>query len=229
MNELNNFDFSDEDFDLEMDFDLDDKIESRIHKPKLFRARKETQVKFTDAKKLAKEINFEDTQRYDCLINGSFIFGDFLEALIVGKNVKVKKMVISTLSLSQNNIDSLRILIEKDYVDDLTLIVSDYFFSHERNNLIKYAYDELDIDNKFQLAVARTHTKICFFETLGGKKIVTHGSANLRSSDNIEQFTIEINEGLYDFYNDFHSSIIETYKTINKSVRNTEITKIFNT
>ena len=36
-------------------------------------------------------------------------------------------------------------------------------------------------------------------------------------------------EGLYDFYNDFHSSIIETYKTINKSVRNTEITKIFNT
>lgn len=229
MNELDVFEYSSDDFDLEMDFDLDDKIESRIHKPKLFKARKESQVKFKDAKKLAKEIDLSKTPRVDCLINGAFIFGDFLEAFIVEKNIKVKKMVISTLSLSQNNIDSLKILLEKEYVDDLTLIVSDYFFSHERNGLIKYAYDMLDIDNKFQLAVTKTHTKICYFETLGEKKIVTHGSANLRSSDNIEQFTIEINESLYDFYDDFYSQIIQTYKTINKSVRNTEINKLFNT
>lgn len=228
MNEFDNFDFDADDFDLEMDFDFDEKIETRIHKPKLFRSRKDSQVKFTEAKKLAKEINFEDTQRYDCLINGSFVFGDFIEALFIEKNIKAVKMVISTLSLNQNNIDSLRTLLELGYVDDLTLIVSDYFFSHERGNLIQYAYDVLDVDDKFQLAVARTHTKICFFETAGGKKIVTHGSANLRTSDNIEQFTIEINESLYDFYDNFHSSIIETYQTINKSVRNTEIKKIFN-
>lgn len=217
-------------FDLDLnDFDIsgDSKIETRVHKPKVFRPRRDSQVKFKDAKKLAKEIDLTKTPRVDCLISGSFIFGDFIEAFMVHHNVKAVKMVISTLSLSQENIDSLKTLLSKGYIDDLTLIVSDYFYSHERNTLVKYAYDELDHDDKFQLAVARTHTKICFFETLGGKKIVLHGSANLRTSDNIEQFTIEINEGLYNFYNEFHGEIISTYKTINKSVRNSEINKIF--
>lgn len=225
MNELEYFDFDTEDFDI--DFDLSDKIETRISKPKLFRPMKDTQVKFANAKKLAKEINLEDSPRYDCLINGAFIFGDFIEALLVEKNIKCKRMVISTLSLSIDNVDSLRTLLGKNYIDDLSLIVSAYFYSHEVRGLVPYIYQELDYENKFQLAVARTHTKICFFETAGGKKIVLHGSANLRTSANIEQFTIEINENLFDFYDEFHSSIIEKYKTINKTLSIGETNKLF--
>lgn len=227
MNELKDFDFNEDLFNVE-DFDFNDKEEFRINKPKLHKNRKETQIKFHNAKKLAKEMDFSENERFDFLVNGTFIFGDFIEALLVEKNIKAKRMVISTLSMSQENIDSLRILLEKNYIDELNLIVSDYFFSHERNFLIKYAYEQLDIDNKFQLSVSRTHTKICYFETIGGKKIVMHGSANLRSSDNIEQFTLEINDKLFDFYNTFFSEIIETYKTINKSVRNSQINKMFN-
>lgn len=215
-NEIENaFDFEIDNFNFD---DGDDGIKDRIHKPKIFKPRRSSQIKFKDAKKLAEQINLAENPRYDCIVSGSFIFGDFIEAFIVHNNIKCKKMVISTLSMSQENADSLRTLLEKNYVDDLTLIVSDYFYSHERNDLIKYIYQNLDIDNKFQLCAARTHTKICYFETLGGKKIVIHGSANLRSSDNIEQFTIENNSDLYDFYDEFHSQIIDTYKTINKSV-----------
>lgn len=68
-------------------------------------------------------------------------------------------------------------------------------------------------------ASASTHTKIVLFETLGGKKIVIHGSANLRSSSNIEQFTIEENKSLYDFHLAYHMHIIEKYRTINKEVK----------
>ena len=229
MNELDVFDFDTSSFDMDTDFDFDEKIDSRVHKPKITKPRRESQVKFKKAVKLADEINLSETPRVDCLVSGSFVFGDFIEAFIVKNNIKCTKMVISTLSLNENNIDSLRTLLEKKYIDDLTLIVSDHFFSHERHDLIQYIYQELDIDNKFQLAITRTHTKIVFFETLGGKKIVIHGSANLRSSDNIEQFTIEINETLFDFYDEFNSQIVDTYKTINKSVRNKEISKIFNT
>lgn len=226
-NELDLFDFDTDHFDLDLDLDFEE-IDNRIHKPKYKKPLRDSQVKFKDAKKLAEQIDLTITPRVDCLIAGKFIFGDFIEAYIVGNNIKCEKLVISTLSMSQNNVDSLRTLMEKKYVDQLDLIVSDYFFSHERQNLIPYIYEELDIDNKFQLAVARSHVKICFFKTLGGKKIVIHGSANLRSSDNIEQFTIEINESLYDFYDTFHSSIIETYKTINKSVPHSESNKLFN-
>lgn len=66
--------------------------------------------------------------------------------------------------------------------------------------------------------MANVHTKTAQFETLGGKKIIAHGSANLRSSGSIEQFTIEESPELYDFYDEFFSRILERYQTIRKPV-----------
>lgn len=84
--------------------------------------------------------------------------------------------------------------------------------------LIPYIYRQLDIDNRLQLAVANVHTKTAQLETLGGKKIIAHGSANLRSSGSIEQFTIEENAELYDFYDEMFSRILGRYATIRKAV-----------
>ena len=84
--------------------------------------------------------------------------------------------------------------------------------------LIPYIYRQLDIDNRLQLAVANVHTKTAQLETAGGKKIIAHGSANLRSSGSIEQFTIEENPELYDFYDEMFNRILERYATIRKAV-----------
>jgi hypothetical protein len=46
-----------------------------------------------------------------------------------------------------------------------------------------------------------------------------HGSANLRSSLNIEEFTIEENPQLYDFYRNVFAPVIDRYQTINKVIR----------
>lgn len=176
-------------------------------------------VKYRNAMQLAKEIGhiFRD-DRYFIYLDGLFVFGDFIEAWIVQNNYNVQEMTISTLSLSENNVDSLANLIHGDYVQKLNMIVSDYFFSHERRQLIPYMYQELDIDNKFQLAVARVHTKICLMKTECGREIIIHGSANLRTSGNVEQIVIEADSDLYKFNDDWHKEIIEKYKTIKKSV-----------
>lgn len=129
-----------------------------------------------------------------------------------------KKLTISTLSLNQNNVDSLHNLITHGYIDELNLIVSAYFYNMEIRALIPYIYRQLDIDNRLQLAVANVHTKTAQLETAGGKKIIAHGSANLRSSGSIEQFTIEENPELYDFYDEMFSRILERYATIRKAV-----------
>ena len=47
-----------------------------------------------------------------------------------------------------------------------------------------------------------------------------HGSANLRSSGSIEQFTIEENRKLFDFYDEQMKKLIDKYATIRKPVRN---------
>ena len=94
--------------------------------------------------------------------------------------------------------------------------------------LIPYIYSNLDIDNKFQLAVAGVHTKTCQILTEDGRKIVIHGSANLRSSANVEQITIEENEQLYDFYEEFYSKIIDEYSTIRKPIRGNKLWNVVN-
>jgi len=193
--------------------------ETRYTKPKVYEA-KPQYVLYENAEKLARKLTLNKSERADVFVSGSFIFGDFIEAYIVHHNAKVLKMTISTLSLSQENVDSLRNLLVGNFVDELNLIVSTYFYGHERGVLIPYIYEKLDIDNKFQLAVCASHTKTCTFETLGGRKILIHGSSNLRSSSNIEQFTIEENEELFDFYNDFTDKILNLYKTINKPIYN---------
>lgn len=45
--------------------------------------------------------------RADAFIAGSFIFGDFIEAFMTINHAITSKMTISTLSMSQENVDSL--------------------------------------------------------------------------------------------------------------------------
>lgn len=226
-----NFDFGGveiEDVNLS-DFDLQigHNEETRYCKPKLY-ALKKNQIIYNHAVDLAREIDIREKQRYDVIVSGNFIFGDYIEAFLKTWNANCPKMTISTLSMSQDNIDSLENCIRGGYVNELNIIVSSYFYSHERRSLIPYMYKHLDIDNKFQLAVAGVHTKTCHFKTLGGKNVVIHGSANLRSSGNIEQFTIEDNEELYNFYDNMFDEIIDRYKTINKQIRGNELWDIIN-
>lgn len=196
--------------------------ESRYSKPKVFNLKSEF-VMYDNAQKLAKELRLDFGERSDVFVSGSFIFGDFIEAYLTTHNAKAKRMTISTLSLSQNNVDSLHNLLKYGYIDELNLIVSVYFYGNEIRSLIPYIYRQLDMDNKFQMAVAGIHTKTCQFETLGGRKVIIHGSANLRSSGNIEQFTIEENPELYDFYDTNFAKVLEKYATIKKPVRNKQL------
>lgn len=210
--------------DFKIDFDKNlfaDKFEreNRYIKPLRYRGVADRAVKYSNAEKLAQDLKIANNECIHCIVAGNFIFGDFIEAFFVENNIYTKELTITTLSMSQENIDSLANLLNGGYVDRLNLIVSDYFFSNERRALIPYLYKILDIDDRFQFAVEGTHTKTVIFQTDGGKDMVIHGSANLRSSQNIEQFTIEDNKILYNFYYEYQNLILETYKTINKAIR----------
>lgn len=205
--------------DLSINVNINNKLSTRYIKPKKSIEIDEKYLKYRNAEKLAKDIKIEKQSRYFVIIDGSFYFGDFIEALIVENNWLCKKIIISTLSMNQNNVDSLANIMNGGYCESLDLIVSDFFFSHERNSLIPYIYQELDKNNNFQLAAAGTHCKLCIIETDCGKKIVIHGSANLRTSSNIEQIVIEESKELFDFNFEFQTNIVNKYQTIKKSLR----------
>lgn len=216
--DLSSFEGPDEPVDMDFDFDFAEDKQRYINPG----SRKLTYkpVKYRNAVSLAKKIgNINTDDRYFIFLDGTFVFGDFIEAWIMQNNWYVKELTLSTLSMSENNVDSLKNLFVWGRVNELNLIVSDYFFSHERNLLLPYLYKELDYENRFQLAAARVHTKICLIVTECGKKIIIHGSANLRTSGNVEQIVIECDKDLFDYNYQWHHDILEQYKTIKKPLQ----------
>jgi hypothetical protein len=120
-------------------------------------------------------------------------------------------------------------LLLDDWADQIDLIVSDGFWQNYRHDLIPYIYKELDTpDNRFQLAVARVHTKIILIETHCGLFITMRGSANLRSSATIEHIEVQESPEIFRFFADFHDEIVRKFKTINHGRQKPVTSKITN-
>lgn len=209
------------DFDLGA-FDLGEvlgEVETRYVKPPLYVGKRRAPVMYERAAELARDIGpaIMAGERGVAWLSGNFIFGDFIEALLVETNEFCDELTISTLSLSPNNVDSLHNLIVGDYVGEINLVVSDYFYNHNRAAL-PYIYSQLDIGDKFQLAVAGTHTKVTLMRC-GDRKIVLDGSANLRSSRSVERMAYVTDPVVYDADYEVHRLILDHYATIKKAPR----------
>lgn len=200
----------------ELDFSMASNMPERYAKPLKIKEMNQSMIKYDNAELLAKNINFEDTQRYFVLCSGAFIFGDFLEALIVENDYGIDELTISSLSFSQDNINSLANLLNGGYIKKLRMFVSCYFWGFKSNkDLIKYAYMQFE-NFDFDIIVSQQHTKMSLIKTDCGKYIICHGSANLRSSGCIEQFSIENNQELYNFNKEYFNSISLEYSAVKK-------------
>lgn len=199
-------------------------FKTRYVKPRISKLKPESCMKYKKAEELAESVDTSSGFRHYSIVDGSFVFGDFIEALIVKNNWYCEEMFISTLSLNENNIDSLENLFNGGYLGKLTLVVSAYFYSHERqpNRLIDYILRSLDKDDRLDLVVTRSHCKICQFSTDKGHKITMRGSANLRSSQNLEQLDIDDNEDIYNINRDHHYDLRVKYGIINKNIEKKE-------
>ncbi|MGI4871374.1 MAG: hypothetical protein ACRYFX_09365 [Janthinobacterium lividum] len=164
------------------------------------------------------------------LVNGSFIFGDFVEALVTTKNYHVKELLIATLSLKTENVHSLRNLVAGGYVDRLGFIWSDWEFNKHRWGLAPYLVEQLGDegraqDGRFRFAAARHHCKLVLLETYCGRHLVLQGSANLVSSGNIEQFEITDHPAKYAFLRRYLDALLTKYSVLNTKQPDIQVQK----
>jgi len=163
--------------------------------------------------KHAKELvgNIDPDQDYFFLVPGSFIYGDFLEALCDTHQIRAKRIVISTLGMNRNNVDSLVNLVRFLNVGEIGLIVSTYFYSLERWKLIPYMIQEF-AGEPISVSVCASHTKMCLIEREDEKEnIVMYGSANLSSSNNLEEFALIHDAGVFQFCNRLLSGVLRDF------------------
>ena len=73
----------------EIDIDLElglMNFDNRYQKAKRIHSLPEGMIKYSNAEKLAKSIDLDKKTRYNCIVAGNFVFGDFIEAFIVENN-----------------------------------------------------------------------------------------------------------------------------------------------
>jgi hypothetical protein len=173
-------------------------------------------VSHASARKLARDLfPLPPGERVHVVVPGTFLYGDLVEAVAVEQDVLIEDLWIMTLSMNAANMESLKNLQTGDYVRDMHLMVSDYWYANERgrDGLVSLAYDLLDNDN-FQLSVIRSHGKATLMRTDRGEHYVITGSANLRSTCTIENFTIENDRYLFDWYRGWMAKLEDQFFTV---------------
>ena len=130
---------------------------------------------------------------------GDFVMGDMIERVEQLKG-SPREIIISTLSLSVSNSEMLARIMKRNPDLKIELVISHYFQS--TNGDVYRALEEILVagfPERFRVGVSRTHAKVILFDFPSASYVV-ETSANLRSSNNIEQFTIENDRELLKFH-----------------------------
>jgi len=162
------------------------------------------EVAYENAKTLAQAIDMKKGECVAVNLTGRFIFGDFIGAFIQEHYLKVKHLTISSLAGNIQVYGLILALLERGWVDQIDMFLSEYTIAMDR----KHSPDAVVFliaatkkhPGKFNIFTGRIHSKIVLIETEKGGKVTMHGSANLRSSQSIEQLVIQENAQLYDFF-----------------------------
>lgn len=166
-------------------------------------------------------LDLRDGYRAFAFVSGNFVFGDAIEAMVERRKAAPRRMTVQTLSMSEENIDSLRNVVDMmdGRMERLRIALSVYFWGHEHRpgQLVPYLYERLDVPGlDLDVAFASIHTKIVSMETMSGHHLVMDGSANLRSSRNVEQVRVECDSGLYYYVEGFADRVFAAYSTLNR-------------
>lgn len=131
------------------------------------------------------------------ILRGDFVLCDIIPA-IIAKRGGCPHLRIATLGLSVSNADTLAMLVERGHVERLTLVVSHYFQQVDKATV--YRGVESRLRGLAEIIVTRCHAKVICLPNRSGDFYVVEGSANLRSSDNVEQIVITNDRDTHDFH-----------------------------
>jgi hypothetical protein len=128
------------------------------------------------------------------VVRGDFVLGEIVP-VIIGET-PAELVAIATLGMSAANATQLADLRSRGLIRRLRVIVSHYFAGVDKTGTFADVCRILGDDAP---KVCRNHSKIILIQQRG-RNLVIAGSANLRSSDNIEQFSIWNDPDVFAFH-----------------------------
>lgn len=144
--------------------------------------------------------------RTHAVVCGDFIFGDFI-AQVLDKLGPCPRLDIATLSMSAANAQMLGATLQSGRVRGMRVVLSHYF--RATNPEVIKAIEEHLAPAGCEIIIGRCHCKLALFD-YPSQPLVFESSANLRSSNCMEQVTILCDRELLDF----HRGIMDTLAAI---------------
>lgn len=123
---------------------------------------------------------------------------------------KCRHLRIATLCFSKRNTAELLGILETYPKLRVTLLVSSFFKSHNKDVFEEFAADLEEHADRARLAAARSHAKVVAFELAAGDGLVFEGSANLRANGNREQLTAIRDRPLHDWHAAWIDELVNT-------------------
>lgn len=149
-----------------------------------------------------------------CILRGDFVLGDLIGKLM--ETGYCAHLRIATLGMSVYNAQMLARLHQEGKVGEISLVLSHYF--EQVNKSTVYADCRSILEGKAKIHVMRSHAKIILMARAGKRGeepkdwLVMEGSANLRSSDNLEQMTIFNDREVYEFHREWMDHVMDQPK-----------------
>ncbi len=158
------------------------------------RAARKAFVRPENAAELVRQIaDLEEGDRLHAVLPGNFVFAEILTQL--AERMKPENVSVATLSLSKQNVDALAASLDAGHIGTLNFLISEYFCATNKPIMAHMLHAAQN--RRWRIGTKRTHAKIA---TLDAGHIVLETSANLRSSQSIEQASVFNDRELHDFH-----------------------------
>ena len=155
----------------------------------------------SNLEKLNTELPTDEVQKYvSC---GGFSSIAFI--VFVAQRTTIKEMVVSSLRIGKKHLQILNCLHDSGELKKATFIVGGIMKNDSDLGKSYRYYDALTQscrENGWTAIVRNNHSKIILLDTDKGKYVI-ETSSNLNENPNMEQFSFEKDEKLFNFYKEF--------------------------
>ena len=166
------------------------------------RAARASLVKPSNAAELVRQIaDLDEGDRLHAVLAGDFVLCHALTQL--AERMKPQTMTIATLSLSRQNVDALAAALDAGHIGRINFLISEYFAA--TNKTIMAHMEQTAKTRRWRIGSKRSHAKVV---TLDTNHLVLETSANLRSSQNIEQLSAFNDPQLHAFHTKWISELM---------------------
>ncbi len=136
-------------------------------------------------------------ERLHCVLRGDFVLCELIP-LIIAHRGACSHLRVATLGLSAANAEQLANLFTAGLIGELTIVASHYFQQVDKTTTYRQVCAILA--GKARIVITRSHAKVILLPTTAGDYYIIEGSANLRSSDNLEQMLVMNDQETHDFH-----------------------------